>query len=105
VIHRSELRSEVSTLLRYLVARPVAVAADRIDGDPLGLPSFRPLSFLSNLAERVLPTETEIAGSNGHPAPSTAPPSPAPAVEAIAEPPATPEPDVPDPSPEESRHG
>ena len=48
-------------LLRYLVARAGADAADGPDGDPLGLPSFRPLSFLSNLAERVLPTETELA--------------------------------------------
>jgi len=76
VIHRSELRSEVSALLRYLVAGPVAAPLDRIDGDPLGLPSFRPLSFLSNLAERVLPTEAEIAGAtNGHSAtgPATRP--------------------------------
>ena len=45
-----------ATLLRFLVARPGAQRADDApDGDPLGLPSFRPLSFLSNLAERVLP--------------------------------------------------
>jgi len=67
VVHRSELRSEVSSLLRFLVARPAPLVEDRTDGDPLGLPSFRALSFLSNLAERVLPTESEIAGAtNGH---------------------------------------
>ncbi len=67
VVHRSEMRTEIASLLRYLVARPAALSADGPDGDPLGLPSFRPLSFLSNLAERVLPTEAEIAGpSNGN---------------------------------------
>jgi acetyl-CoA carboxylase carboxyl transferase subunit beta len=75
VVHRSELRSEISSLLRYLVARPATLVEDRTDGDPLGLPSFRALSFLSNLAERVLPTESEIAGAtNGH---SSSPPTPA----------------------------
>jgi hypothetical protein len=79
VAHRSELRSEVSTLLRYLVAGPSPLSvAERAEGDPLGLPSFRPLSFLSNLAERVLPTEADMAGAtNGHttiPAPAVAPP-------------------------------
>src|SRR5204862_2130712 len=62
VVHRSELRSEVATLLRYLVAGPLPSATvERVEGDPLGLPSFRPLSFLSNLAERVLPTEADMA--------------------------------------------
>jgi acetyl-CoA carboxylase carboxyl transferase subunit beta len=81
VIHRSELRSEISSLLRYLVAGPAPALVEHIDGDPLGLPSFRPLSFLSNLAERVLPTEAEITGAtNGHdtaPIPTqTRPPTP-----------------------------
>jgi acetyl-CoA carboxylase carboxyl transferase subunit beta len=76
VIHRSELRSEISALLRYLVALPVPIAVDRPDGDPLGLPSFRPLSFLSNLAERVLPPESETGDTtNGH-GPSPAAPEP-----------------------------
>jgi acetyl-CoA carboxylase carboxyl transferase subunit beta len=76
VIHRSELRSEISALLRYLVAPPVPIAVDRPDGDPLGLPSFRPLSFLSNLAERVLPPESETGDTtNGH-GPSPAAPEP-----------------------------
>jgi acetyl-CoA carboxylase carboxyl transferase subunit beta len=74
VIHRSELRSEISALLRYLVAPPVPIAVDRPDGDPLGLPSFRPLSFLSNLAERVLPPESEAGDTtNGHGASPAAP--------------------------------
>ncbi len=82
VIHRSELRSEISALLGYLVAPPVAIAADRPDGDPLGLPSFRPLSFLSNLAERVLPPESETGDTtNGHGARSAAPEPNRPATE------------------------
>jgi acetyl-CoA carboxylase carboxyl transferase subunit beta len=78
VVHRSELRSEISSLLRYLVAGPAPALPERIDGDPLGLPSFRPLSFLSNLAERVLPTEAEMAGStNGNGAgPAASQPTP-----------------------------
>ena len=63
IVHRSELRAEIATLLRYLVARPLPVPADGPDGDPLSLPSFRPLSFLSNLAERVLPTDPDPATS------------------------------------------
>jgi len=82
VIHRSELRSEISALLRYLVAPPVAIPADRPDGDPLGLPSFRPLSFLSNLAERVLPPEAETGDTtNGHGASPAAPEQSRPASE------------------------
>ena len=95
VIHRSELRAEIGTLLRFLVARPAAVGEDGPDGDPLGLPSFRPLSFLSNLAERVLPTEPADAepATNGHRAvgkPATAAPavpsSPPPAIDATVPP-------------------
>jgi acetyl-CoA carboxylase carboxyl transferase subunit beta len=68
VIHRSEMRAEIATLLRFLVARPAPVPADGPDGDPLGLPSFRPLTFLSNLAERVLPADPDDAEppTNGH---------------------------------------
>ena len=68
VVHRSEMRAEIAMLLRYLVARPIAGAADPVEGDPLGLPSFRPLSFLSNLAERVLPSEVELEPPAGGPA-------------------------------------
>jgi acetyl-CoA carboxylase carboxyl transferase subunit beta len=96
VIHRSELRSEISALLRYLVAPPVPIAVDRPDGDPLGLPSFRPLSFLSNLAERVLPPESETGDTtNGHGA------SPA----ALESSPPTPEPSRPTSDTEETRGG
>ena len=59
VVHRAELRAEISGLLRYLVAQPATTGPEPADNDPLGLPSFRPLSFLSNLAERVLPSEPD----------------------------------------------
>jgi len=101
VVHRSELRSEISTLLRYLVAGPSPSAAvERAEGDPLGLPSFRPLSFLSNLAERVLPSDADMAdATNGHtriPVPAVEPP-PAAQEPAIPEQPAGPEPPAADP--------
>ena len=59
---------DIAALLRFLVARPLPVPAEGPDGDPLGLPSFRPLSFLSNLAERVLPPDPDEAAAapNGH---------------------------------------
>jgi len=56
VVHRSELRAEIASLLSYLVpaAGPNGAAGE---AEQLSLPSFRPLSFLSNLAERVMPSE------------------------------------------------
>jgi acetyl-CoA carboxylase carboxyl transferase subunit beta len=64
VVHRSALRSEVSNLLGYLVpaSRRNGVADE---AESLGLPAFRPLSFLTNLAERVLPSEPEASPTNG----------------------------------------
>ena len=101
VIHRSELRSEISELLGYLVAPPVTIAPDRPEGDPLGLPSFRPLSFLSNLAERVLPPESETGDTtNGHDA-GTATPEP----NRAATEPSRPAPDTPAPDTKETRRG
>jgi acyl-CoA carboxylase subunit beta len=59
VVQRGELRDELSRLLRLL--RPVERPTNGQDGDALaGLPAFRPLSFLSDLADRVAE-----AGSNG----------------------------------------
>jgi acetyl-CoA carboxylase carboxyl transferase subunit beta len=91
VVHRSELRAELSALLRFLVARPVE-AVDGADGEVTGLPSFRPLSFLTTLAERAFPAEPETeapagtggngtSGSNGSRAsavPARSAPAPAP---------------------------
>jgi acetyl-CoA carboxylase carboxyl transferase subunit beta len=61
VVHRTELRAEIASLLAFLVARPLAEAEEEPVGEALGLPSFRPLSFLSNLAERVMQIEPEPA--------------------------------------------
>ena len=59
VVPRAELRDELSRLLRLL--RPAELPANGQDGDVLaGLPAFRPLSFLSDLADKVAE-----AGSNG----------------------------------------
>src|SRR4051794_1630819 len=63
VVHRSELRNELVGLLRFLVARPTGVPVAE-DDEVIGMPNFRPFSFLSNLAERVLPSDPDT--SNGH---------------------------------------
>ncbi|TMF41396.1 MAG: acetyl-CoA carboxylase carboxyltransferase subunit beta [Chloroflexi bacterium] len=78
VVHRSALRDEVVGLLRYLVARPQPVV-EVIEGEPLALPNFRPFSFLTNLAERVLPPESAPAAPpNGNGAGPGTPPTPTP---------------------------
>ena len=78
VVHRSALRGEVVGLLRYLVARPQPVV-EVIEGEPLALPNFRPFSFLTNLAERVLPPESAPAAPpNGNGAGPGTPPTPTP---------------------------
>jgi acetyl-CoA carboxylase carboxyl transferase subunit beta len=59
VVPRTDLRDELGRLLRLL--RPVELPENGQDGDVLaGLPAFRPLSFLSDLADKVAE-----AGSNG----------------------------------------
>ncbi len=64
VVHRSALRDELVGLLP-LPRRPAGPAtADADEQEVIGLPNFRPFSFLSNLAERVLPGEPEPAA--GH---------------------------------------
>jgi acetyl-CoA carboxylase carboxyl transferase subunit beta len=74
VVHRADVRAEIAALLAFLVARPIAIVAEAADGDLLGLPSFRPLSFLSNLAERVLPADQDPGAASGDGAkPVTAP--------------------------------
>jgi acetyl-CoA carboxylase carboxyl transferase subunit beta len=76
VVHRADVRAEIAALLAFLVARPIAIVAEASEGDLLGLPSFRPLSFLSNLAERVLPADQDAGAASGDGAkPVTAPPS------------------------------
>jgi len=84
VVHRAELRTELSALLSYLV--PTAGRNGTGDEpEPMGLPSFRPLSFLSNLAERVMPAEPwpPPPSTNGNDGPKpAAEPAPAPPLEA-----------------------
>ena len=64
VVHRSELRDEISLLLSYL--RPAPRDGTQDEPEALGLPAFRPLSFLSNLAERVMPSEPAQESTNGN---------------------------------------
>jgi acetyl-CoA carboxylase carboxyl transferase subunit beta len=87
VVHRTELRAEIAGLLGFLVARRVPADDDEPAGDILALPSFRPLSFLSNLAERVMQTEPEPTsptdGNGTGPVPASRPLAPAPAPRAV----------------------
>ena len=94
VVHRAQLRAELSAVLGYLL--PTRREAGAVDAEPLGIPSFRPLSFLSNLAERVMPGESAAPPTNGRgngsdrvaPPAAPAPPAaePAPAATAATEP-------------------
>lgn len=56
VIHRSDLRDELVKLVGLLAPVPLADAAS----DNGNIPAFRPLSFLSALAERVIPESDEV---------------------------------------------
>jgi acetyl-CoA carboxylase carboxyl transferase beta subunit/acetyl-CoA carboxylase carboxyl transferase alpha subunit len=58
VVARPELRNELTHLLRLLPARGVPALA--VDADD-GVPAFRPLSFLSSIADRV----GELAAGDG----------------------------------------
>ena len=107
VVHRAQLRAEIAALLGYLVPASRTNGSNG-DVEPLGLPSFRPLSFLTTLAERVMPSEPEPASAaptNGPRAsarviapvePPTKPPreAPTPAFEAPDPEPTAPPPDA-----------
>jgi acetyl-CoA carboxylase carboxyl transferase subunit beta len=87
VIHRSELRGELAGLLRYLVPASIAIPGEATDA--LNLPAFRPLSFLSALADRVIPEDDDLDGvrptTNGRPSTASAePPAPVAPTEAEA---------------------
>jgi acetyl-CoA carboxylase carboxyl transferase subunit beta len=109
IVHRSQLRAEIAMLLGYLVPSSRTNGSNG-DVEPLGLPSFRPLSFLTTLAERVMPSDPEPptpAPTNGPRAsgraiaPVEAPVhSPAPSRAAVDTPPAT-EPSTSPPEPAE----
>jgi len=62
IVTRAGLRDELSALLRYLTPASIAVPGEAMDA--LMLPAFRPLSFLSALADRVIPEPDDE--SNGH---------------------------------------
>jgi acetyl-CoA carboxylase carboxyl transferase subunit beta len=52
VVHRTELRSELAALLAFLEPADAAPVEQPENGT---LPSFRPLSFLTALADKVIP--------------------------------------------------
>ena len=60
VVHRSALRAELALVLRYLVAAEIPSP-----DETLGLPSFRPLSLLSALADKVIPDVENAINGNG----------------------------------------
>ncbi len=76
IVHRSALRGELVALLRLLIP-PSPPAAD----ETLGLPTFRPRSFLSALADRVIPDVQSESNGNGR-EPSRAPDRSAPTARA-----------------------
>jgi acetyl-CoA carboxylase carboxyl transferase subunit beta len=65
VVPRAELRDEVARLLGYLV--PAGFGAETVE--TVTVPAFRPLSFLTALAERVIP-DSEPVSQNGASAPN-----------------------------------
>jgi acetyl-CoA carboxylase carboxyl transferase subunit beta len=62
VVHRTALRDELVRLLRYL--QPQGAAGAELSAAN-GLPSFRPLGFLTSLADRVMPDLEAPQPSNG----------------------------------------
>jgi acetyl-CoA carboxylase carboxyl transferase subunit beta len=71
VVHRTALRDEVVRLLRYL--RPRTLPTDEAATAPV--PAFRPLGFLSSLADRVMPDLEAAPPSNGNREPSSKAPT------------------------------
>lgn len=78
VVARADLHDELARLLRLLPARGPAVASEDTDDD---VPAFRPLSFLSSIADRVgdLASDVAAAGGDGVRA-MTGPATPSPSV-------------------------
>jgi len=64
VVARADLHDELARLLRLLPARGAAAVSEDTDDD---VPAFRPLSFLSSIADRVgdLASDVASAGSDG----------------------------------------
>jgi acetyl-CoA carboxylase carboxyl transferase subunit beta len=63
IVPRAALRHELAGLLRYLVPASITVPGEATDA--LNLPAFRPLSFLSALADRMIPDLDLEPGSDG----------------------------------------
>ena len=87
VVPRAELKKELAALLRYLEPADELVALEIESGDGSNGGGFRPLSFLSQLADRMLPEaepEAEAAPRNGdhstEPSVAASPPTQAAAV-------------------------
>jgi acetyl-CoA carboxylase carboxyl transferase subunit beta len=89
VVHRLELRAEVSALLRYLIP----ASFEEPPSEALSVPAFRPLSFLSALADRVMPDlEPEEPPPNGPRPAGKATPSTVPAPSRVPAPSSVPRP-------------
>jgi acetyl-CoA carboxylase carboxyl transferase subunit beta len=71
VVHRAQLRAELAALLGYLEPSPVEATNGN---EPALLPSFRPLSFLSALADKVIPDVDTDTSQNGRPGRPAEPP-------------------------------
>ncbi|HYC06522.1 MAG TPA: acetyl-CoA carboxylase, carboxyltransferase subunit beta [Candidatus Binatia bacterium] len=68
IVHRSELRAELTSLLGYLV--PLTFEAPATI-ETLSVPAFRPLSFLTALAERVIPDGDSSVAASAQAEPAT----------------------------------
>ncbi len=65
VVQRTDLRAEVAALLAFLEPAEVAVADEEHSGNGT-LPAFRPLSFLTALADKVIPEgDSGVAAAAG----------------------------------------
>jgi acetyl-CoA carboxylase carboxyl transferase subunit beta len=72
VVHRSELRSELAALLAFLEPAELRTAEESSDNGTL--PAFRPLSFLTALADKVIPEgDTGVAPTGAGAAAAAAP--------------------------------
>lgn len=82
IVERSALREELTALLRLLPVRGAALPP--VEAADLDLPAFRPLSFLSSLADRVGDLAVGETGGNGlHAAPTPVPVGAAPSIDGV----------------------
>nr|MBA2701664.1 acetyl-CoA carboxylase carboxyltransferase subunit alpha [Chloroflexota bacterium] len=82
IVERSALREELTALLRLLPVR--GAAPPPVEAADLDLPAFRPLSFLSSLADRVGELAVGETGGNGLDAsPTPVPVGAAPSIDGV----------------------